>query len=230
MKNVWNLYIKLYDERSIYNWYYSEHPLEVLVVALKTCTHRWSGGDSVEGIVKEKMHPSIRTRIDDVILGCANQSGEDNRNVSRMAFTYGWLSDQCSRETINRLCVSGLSACIAASRGIMVGDLELVVAGGVENMTRGSGYFLKHLRLMVEMHKCLIQVLVGDSSTRYLKKSMGQMLWGDGGKSGWTGSYQQGRSGCICCLESTESKKLYVTADDWRRKLLLLKFRAKKER
>lgn len=77
------------------------------------------------------------TRIDDVILGCANQSGEDNRNVSRMALLMAGYPINVPGETINRLCASGLSACIAASRGIMVGDLELVVAGGVENMTRG---------------------------------------------------------------------------------------------
>jgi 3-oxoadipyl-CoA thiolase len=75
--------------------------------------------------------------IADVILGCANQAGEDNRNVARMSLLLAGLPFSVPGETINRLCASGLSAAIAAARAIQCGDGDLFVAGGVENMTRG---------------------------------------------------------------------------------------------
>jgi len=75
--------------------------------------------------------------ITDVILGCANQAGEDNRNVARMALLLAGLPVSVSGETVNRLCASGLSASINAARQIMVGDADVIIAGGVENMTRG---------------------------------------------------------------------------------------------
>jgi 3-oxoadipyl-CoA thiolase len=75
--------------------------------------------------------------INEIILGCANQAGEDNRNVARMALLLAGLPYSIPAETVNRLCASGLSASVAAARSIMVGDAELAIAGGVENMTRG---------------------------------------------------------------------------------------------
>jgi len=75
--------------------------------------------------------------IDDVILGCANQAGEDNRNVSRMALLLAGLPFSVPGETVNRLCASGMSAVIQAARAIKSGDGDLFIAGGVENMTRG---------------------------------------------------------------------------------------------
>ncbi len=74
---------------------------------------------------------------EDVILGCANQAGEDNRNVARMALLLAGLPFSVPGETINRLCSSGLSAIIHANRAIKAGDGDLFIAGGVENMTRG---------------------------------------------------------------------------------------------
>lgn len=74
--------------------------------------------------------------VADVLLGCANQAGEDNRNVARMAALLAGLPPTVPGETINRLCASGLSAGIAAARAIRSGDGNLFVAGGVENMTR----------------------------------------------------------------------------------------------
>jgi len=74
---------------------------------------------------------------DDVILGCANQAGEDNRNVARMALLLAGLPWSVPGETVNRLCSSGLSAIIQANRAIKSGDGHLFIAGGVENMTRG---------------------------------------------------------------------------------------------
>lgn len=75
--------------------------------------------------------------IEDVILGCANQAGEDNRNVARMALLMAGLPYTVPGETVNRLCASGLSASMAAARCIQTGEMDLLIAGGVENMTRG---------------------------------------------------------------------------------------------
>jgi len=75
--------------------------------------------------------------IGDVILGCANQAGEDNRNVARMAGLLAGLPVSVPGETINRLCASGLAAATNAARILAVGDADIVIAGGVENMTRG---------------------------------------------------------------------------------------------
>jgi len=86
--------------------------------------------------------------VDDAILGCANQAGEDNRNVARMAVLLAGLPEQVSASTINRLCGSGLDAVGSAARAIRSGDADLMIAGGVESMTRapyvmgkaGSGF------------------------------------------------------------------------------------------
>ena len=74
--------------------------------------------------------------LDDVILGCANQAGEDNRNVARMAALLGGLGDTAPGTTINRLCGSGLDAVAMAARAIKAGEADLMIAGGVESMTR----------------------------------------------------------------------------------------------
>jgi 3-oxoadipyl-CoA thiolase len=75
-------------------------------------------------------------RVDEVYLGCANQAGEDNRNVARMASLLAGFPDAVPAATVNRLCGSGLEAIIAAARMIEVGEADIVVAGGVESMTR----------------------------------------------------------------------------------------------
>ena len=87
-----------------------------------------------ELLKRTKIEPS---KIDDVILGCANQAGEDNRNVGRMASLLAGIPFSVPGETINRLCASGMSAIINAHRAIKSGDGDLFIAGGVENMTRG---------------------------------------------------------------------------------------------
>ena len=74
--------------------------------------------------------------VDDVYYGCANQAGEDNRNVARMALLLAGLPDSVPGATINRLCGSGLDAVNLAARAIRSGEAELVIAGGVESMTR----------------------------------------------------------------------------------------------
>src|SRR3989440_6853724 len=74
--------------------------------------------------------------VDDVILGCANQAGEDNRNVARMALLLAGFPVEVPGQTVNRLCGSGMQATIAAAREIQTGAAEVIVAGGVESMTR----------------------------------------------------------------------------------------------
>lgn len=76
-------------------------------------------------------------QINDVILGCANQAGEDNRNIARMALLLAGMPYSVPGETINRLCASGMSAVVQAGRAIKAGDGDVYIAGGVENMTRG---------------------------------------------------------------------------------------------
>lgn len=84
-----------------------------------------------------KRNPNIDpARIDDLILGCANQAGEDNRNVARMAGLLAGLPVTVPGETVNRLCASGMSAVVHAARAIQLRDGDLYIAGGVESMTR----------------------------------------------------------------------------------------------
>jgi len=74
--------------------------------------------------------------IDDVVFGCANQAGEDNRNVARMALLLAGLPESVPGTTINRLCGSGMDAVLAAARAIRAGEAELMIAGGIESMSR----------------------------------------------------------------------------------------------
>jgi 3-oxoadipyl-CoA thiolase len=78
----------------------------------------------------------VWAELDDVILGCANQAGEDNRNVARMAVLLAGLPQEVSAATINRLCGSGMDAVAQAARAIATGEAQLVIAGGVESMSR----------------------------------------------------------------------------------------------
>ena len=81
--------------------------------------------------------------VEDVILGCANQAGEDNRNVARMAALLAGLPVEVAGQTVNRLCGSGLQAVNAASHAIAAGDGDVFIAGGVESMTRAPYVLLK---------------------------------------------------------------------------------------
>src|SRR6202043_4138296 len=74
--------------------------------------------------------------LDEVTFGCANQAGEDNRNVARMALLLAGLPETVPGLTLNRLCASGLDAVGAAGRAIRAGEIEFAIAGGVESMTR----------------------------------------------------------------------------------------------
>src|SRR5215831_3015899 len=84
-----------------------------------------------------KRHPDVDwSALDEVVLGCANQAGEDNRNVARMALLLAGIPESVPGITVNRLCASGLDAVGAAGRAIRAGEIEFAIAGGVESMTR----------------------------------------------------------------------------------------------
>ncbi|MGC4776741.1 3-oxoadipyl-CoA thiolase [Micromonospora chalcea] len=117
-----------------------------LVAGVRTPIGRYAGAlagvrpdDLAAHVVRELVarHPSVDwARTDDVILGCANQAGEDNRNVARMAALLAGLPEEVPGSTVNRLCGSGLDALASAARAIVAGEADLVVAGGVESMSR----------------------------------------------------------------------------------------------
>jgi len=117
----------------------------VIVDAIRTPVGKYGGvlkdvrPDDLSAFVLKKL--VVRTRIDaglveDVLWGCANQAGEDNRNVGRMAALLAGFPYSVPAATINRLCGSSLEAIIQAARAIWSGDFEIVIAGGVESMTR----------------------------------------------------------------------------------------------
>ncbi|MGA3538278.1 3-oxoadipyl-CoA thiolase [Micromonosporaceae bacterium DT194] len=117
-----------------------------LVSGVRTPFGRYGGAlagvrpdDLAAHVIRElaARHPSVDwSRVDDVVLGCANQAGEDNRNVARMAALLAGLPQEVPGSTVNRLCGSGLDALATAARAIVAGEADLVVAGGVESMSR----------------------------------------------------------------------------------------------
>jgi 3-oxoadipyl-CoA thiolase len=117
-----------------------------LVSGVRTPIGRYAGAlagvrpdDLAAHVIREltRRHPDVDwSTVDDVILGCANQAGEDNRNVARMSALLAGLPVEVSGTTINRLCASGLDAVGYAARTIITGDADLMIAGGVESMSR----------------------------------------------------------------------------------------------
>ena len=91
---------------------------------------------TIAELVKRNPNIPVET-IADVIIGCVNQAGDDNRNVARMSLLLAGLPPSVPGETVNRLCASGMSAIVQAARAITAGDGDIFIAGGVENMTRG---------------------------------------------------------------------------------------------
>jgi acetyl-CoA acetyltransferase family protein len=96
---------------------------------------------AILGLVRTASLPA--DRIEDVILGCANQAGEDNRNVARMAALLAGLPVEIPGQTVNRLCGSGLQAAVTAAHAVRAGEGDLFIAGGVESMTRAPYVTLK---------------------------------------------------------------------------------------
>jgi len=117
----------------------------VVVSAVRTPIGRYGGGlsgvrpDDLAGIAIAAAVERAGVEgaaVDDVYFGCANQAGEDNRNVARMGALLAGLPDSVAGVTVNRLCASGLSAVVSACHAVLAGDAEVVVAGGVESMSR----------------------------------------------------------------------------------------------
>jgi 3-oxoadipyl-CoA thiolase len=120
-------------------------PRAVVVSAVRTPIGRYGGAlsgvrpDDLAGIAIAAAVDRAGldgAAIDDVYFGCANQAGEDNRNVARMGALLAGLPDSVAGVTLNRLCASGLSAVVSACHAVLAGDADVVVAGGVESMTR----------------------------------------------------------------------------------------------
>jgi 3-oxoadipyl-CoA thiolase len=99
--------------------------------------------------------------VDEVYMGCANQAGEDNRNVARMAALLAGLPVEVPAATVNRLCASGLEAVVQAARQIRVGDAQLVLAGGVESMSRAPFAALKPERAFARGNIELVDTTIG---------------------------------------------------------------------
>lgn len=126
------------------------HKKEVFIVdAARTPIGKYGGSlkdvrpdDMAAGVIKEIVKRNLddkgitREIIEDVVLGCANQAGEDNRNVARMSVLLAGLPITVGGVTVNRLCGSGMQAVIDASRAIMTGEGDVMIAGGTESMTR----------------------------------------------------------------------------------------------
>ena len=116
-----------------------------IIAACRTPFGKYGGAlkdvrpDDLAGLViaEAVKHAGIDpNEIDDVMMGCANQAGEDNRNIARMGVLLAGLPERVPATTINRLCGSSLDAIIQASRAVMAGEANIIVAGGVESMTR----------------------------------------------------------------------------------------------
>src|SRR4051794_1864732 len=117
----------------------------VILSAVRTPVGRYGGGlagtrpdDLAALVVREAVERAgvLPGEIEDVWLGCANQAGEDNRDVARMAVLLAGLPESIGGVTVNRLCASGLSAIVGAAHAVVAGDGDLFVAGGVESMSR----------------------------------------------------------------------------------------------
>jgi 3-oxoadipyl-CoA thiolase len=120
-------------------------PDAVIVATARTPMGRYGGQlkdvrpDDLAAIVLKEACERARVKpseVDDVILGCANQAGEDNRNVARMALLLAGFPVEVPGQTVNRLCGSGMQATITAAREIQCGAADIMVAGGIESMTR----------------------------------------------------------------------------------------------
>src|SRR5215472_11349653 len=127
-------------------------PEAVIVATARTPMGRYGGQlkdvrpDDLAAIVLKEVCDRAEVRpeeVEDVILGCANQAGEDNRNVARMALLLAGFPVEVPGQTVNRLCGSGMQATIAAAREIQAGGAEIIVAGGVESMTRAPWVMAK---------------------------------------------------------------------------------------
>ncbi len=141
------LALPVYDYAYDYDfWDYRNMKNAYLINGIRTPVGKFRGSlagvraDDMAALVIKKLlerNPGVNPgEIEGVILGCANQAVEDNRNVARMAGLFAGLPVDVPGETVNRLCASGMSAVVTASGAIQTGNGDLFIAGGVDNMTR----------------------------------------------------------------------------------------------
>src|SRR4051812_24791098 len=164
-------------------------PEAVIVDAVRTPIGRYGGvlasvrpddlaARVVEAVVERTGLP--QAEVDDVILGCTNAAGEDNRNVARMALLIAGLPIEIPGVTVNRLCASGLEAVAQAARGVRCGDADLILAGGVESMSRSPFVMLKPERSHPRGDMTLVDTTIGwrfvnpRLGDRYSTESMGE--------------------------------------------------------
>jgi 3-oxoadipyl-CoA thiolase len=164
-------------------------PEAVILDALRTPIGRYAGVLSpvrpddlaarvlAAAVERNELDPST---IDEVYFGCTNQAGEDNRNVARMALLVAGLPQEVPGATVNRLCASGLEAVVQAGRQIRLGEADLVLAGGVESMSRAPLVMLKPERGFPRGNGELVDTTIGWRFTnprlaeRYSTESMGE--------------------------------------------------------
>ena len=162
-------------------------PDAVIVDALRTPIGRYGGVISSvrpddlaahvirAAVERNELHPAA---VDEVYMGCANQAGEDNRNVARMASLLAGLPVDVPAATVNRLCASGLEAVVQGSRLIRLGEADLVLAGGVESMSRAPLAALKPARAFARGSVELVDTALGwrfvNPRFGYSTESMGE--------------------------------------------------------
>ena len=164
-------------------------PDAVIADALRTPIGRYAGvlsgvrpddlaARAIEAVVERNaLDPAS---IDEVYMGCTNQAGEDNRNVARMASLVAGLPVEVPAVTVNRLCASGLEAIVQAARQVRLGEAELVLAGGVESMSRAPLVMLKPERGFPRGNPALVDTTIGwrfanpRLAERYSTESMGE--------------------------------------------------------
>jgi 3-oxoadipyl-CoA thiolase len=164
-------------------------PEAVILDALRTPIGRYAGVLSpvrpddlaarmlAAAVERNELDPST---VDEVYFGCTNQAGEDNRNVARMALLVAGLPQEVPGATVNRLCASGLEAVVQAGRQIRLGEADLVLAGGVESMSRAPLVMLKPERGFPRGNGELVDTTIGwrfinpSLAQRYSTESMGE--------------------------------------------------------
>src|SRR2546423_14611924 len=164
-------------------------PEAVIVDAVRTPIGRYGGVLStvrqddlaarvIEAVVERSGLPV--DEVDDVVLGCTNAAGEDNRSVARMGLLLAGLPVEVPGVTVNRLCASGLEAVGQAARAIRCGDAELMLAGGVESMSRSPFVMLKPERSLPRGNMQLVDTTIGwrfvnpRMEERYSTEGMGE--------------------------------------------------------
>ena len=162
-------------------------PGAVIIDAVRTPIGRYAGvlstarpDDLAARVVRASLERTGADAIDEVVLGCANQAGEDNRNVARMALLLADLPVEVTGVTVNRLCASGLEAVVQADRALRLDEASLVLAGGVESMSRAPLVALKPERGLARGNMELVDTTIGwrfvnpAMAERHSTESMGE--------------------------------------------------------